>query len=334
MLGLVMQREADIHRASVPMEAPLMSVNCYLLSEGDDAYLVDTAWTPQSTPDHVTTLLSEAGVRPQELTGIILTHCHRDHIGHLVRLQAMTGVPVLLHTDEAKTLSLIFGAYARRRRELQSWFQSHGVPVGAAADMLDTIPKTQTLELLRPHWLSGGDVIRVGSRRWRVLLTSGHSPGHICLFEPERRLLLTGDHILNNESPNIGAWPGSPIDPLGRYMTSVRYLASLGIDWSLPGHGEPFQDVERLIGRQLSHHQFRLNDTMAALAGRPRTAFEVANSVPWVRRSMRFEQLPARHRYLAFGETLAHLQHLEALNMVQRSMASPIVWWVVAKTAE
>ena len=76
---------------------------------------------------------------------------------------------------------------------------------------------------------------------WSVHETPGHAPSHVCLFQPERRLLISGDHLLGRVSLyfDYGCTP----DPVGEFLDSLDGAEALDARLALSGHGRPFSDV-------------------------------------------------------------------------------------------
>ncbi|MBI3978086.1 MAG: MBL fold metallo-hydrolase [Chloroflexi bacterium] len=322
--------QEGIYQATVPVGFPLETVHCYLLVGGDDAYLVDTAWRPNDGHDHLLALFQEAGVEPRQLNGIILTHGHRDHAGHLAALNELTDAPVLVHPAEEPIYNPLVGP--AMQRALGDWFARHGVPAEVATGIvgLPRYLQMPVAPMRSPRWLADGDVIPVGSMRWEVIWTPGHTPGHVCLYERQLGLLITGDHVLPHETPNVSARPTLPPNPLGRYVDSLRRLQPLDVRKALPAHGDVFTNVQSILAHLISHHDVRLADVLAALQSGPRSTFEVAAAIPWVQRSMRFMDLAPFDRFLAFGETIAHLECLEGSGEVRRLASEPPVLWRLA----
>jgi glyoxylase-like metal-dependent hydrolase (beta-lactamase superfamily II) len=302
-----------------------MTVNCYLLTDGRDAVLIDTAAAPGGAGEHIRLLLAHAGVRPQEVTAIVLTHCHHDHLGGITDIQQLTGAPVLMHPEERFTL-----AEAQERsgqnKMLGAWLVRHGVPFEMASQMTGLLRLTESENIDYHRPVHDGDEIVIGSSGWLALHTPGHSPGHLCLYEPEQGVLITGDHVLPNESPNVSVRPGQPYDPLGRYLHSLELVGALAPTICLPGHGEPFRDLSSIVRNQIGHHAVRLTDISQSLVYGARSAFEVAATIPWVKRAKSLFELDDLHRFLALGETLAHLECLEAKGTVARQEGAPIMW--------
>ena len=76
---------------------------------------------------------------------------------------------------------------------------------------------------------------------WRVLETPGHAPSHVCLFQAERRLLISGDHVLGRISLYFDY--GWTPDPIGEFLCSLDVVDELDARLALSGHGRPFVDV-------------------------------------------------------------------------------------------
>ena len=112
---------------------------------------------------------------------------------------------------------------------------------------------------------------------WTVVETPGHAPSHVCLHQPERRLLISGDHLLGRVSPyfDVGYTP----DPVGEFLQSLDKVDALDTRLALAGHARPFTDVRGHIeaNRQLvARMRGAVRD---ALADGPRTAFELSPAV-------------------------------------------------------
>ena len=77
---------------------------------------------------------------------------------------------------------------------------------------------------------------------WEVVHTPGHAPSHVCLCQPERRILISGDHLLGRVSLyyDYGYTP----DPAGEFLTSLDRVEALDARLCLSGHGRTFTDVQ------------------------------------------------------------------------------------------
>jgi glyoxylase-like metal-dependent hydrolase (beta-lactamase superfamily II) len=114
---------------------------------------------------------------------------------------------------------------------------------------------------------------------------------------------VAGDTLLGSITPNVGLYPASRPDPLADYLGSLERITGLEARLALPGHGELIDDPAGRARELIAHHWERLEQTAAALNGRPRSAYEVSLSLfP--------EPLPSTLRRFALAETRAHLEYL------------------------
>lgn len=127
--------------------------------------------------------------------------------------------------------------------------------------------------------IEGGQVLKRGSSSLWVLSTPGHSPGHCCLYEPKKGLLISGDHILETITPNVGFWPEVE-DPLGIYIQNLLKTSYLKVELILPGHGRPFSNHKARLEELFLHHKKRCEEVLSLL-DEPKTAYEVVSQMHW-----------------------------------------------------
>ena len=162
-----------------------------------------------------------------------------------------------------------------------------------------------------------GDKLEIGDYRLLCLETPGHSPGHTCLYEKDKKLLFSGDHILFDITPNITHYPELD-NSLKHYLQSLKDVYSLEVRLVLPGHRSPGANHRPRIRELYKHHELRLNEAAAALENGEKTAYDVAPHITWEMAYKTWGQVPVMQRYFAIGETLAHLEYLVAENRVQK----------------
>jgi len=144
---------------------------------------------------------------------------------------------------------------------------------------------------------------------WQAYETPGHSPSHVCLFQPERRLLISGDHLLGRISLYF-EYGNSP-DPVGEFLHSLDVVEGLGARLCLPGHGRTFADVFAHIQANRRLVDERLATVLDALRGSEPTPFEVVPQVYG-------DALSQANAHWLLSKTLAYLTHLEALGRARR----------------
>jgi glyoxylase-like metal-dependent hydrolase (beta-lactamase superfamily II) len=167
------------------------------------------------------------------------------------------------------------------------------------------------------HDLVEGVVVGSDLGDWQVIETPGHAPSHVCLHQPRRRLLISGDHLLGRISLyfDFGWTP----DPVGEFETSLDKVDQLDARLALSGHGRPFTDVHGHVEGNRRLVADRLDAVRAALADEPGTPYELAPRVygeDWA---------PERATWL-MTKLLCWLRHLEVGGEAWCNGASPEVW--------
>jgi glyoxylase-like metal-dependent hydrolase (beta-lactamase superfamily II) len=143
--------------------------------------------------------------------------------------------------------------------------------------------------------------------------------GHICLYEPDKNLLVSGDHILIDITPNIQCWSDVQ-NPLKHYLSSLDKTAGLQVDLVLPGHRRLITDHLARIEELKNHHANRLAEVLTILDAGPMTAFGVAARMTWDLKCDDWKDFPVAQRWFATGEAISHLRLLEEEGKVGRKV--------------
>jgi len=204
----------------------------------------------------------------------------------------------------------------------------HGMSLGEAEEIVSGVLQ-ENLGCDEPPpstSLEDGQRLEIGDFCFDVLVLGGHSVAQICLYEPDLKLLLTGDQLLERITPNVGVWPYGEPHPLPRYIDSLRAIAGLPIEHVLPAHHHVYHaGVARAHGL-VAHHQRALRRFKEGLR-EGMTAVELGEA--------RYgKQSEALHRFLAMGETLAHLLWLESDGHVRSSEDAGVLRWAPIQRSE
>ncbi len=320
-----------IHHLKVPIpNNPLENTNVFLLRSDDGSILIDAGWNGDIALNALATQLGNIGLHFQDITRIIVTHAHHDHFGLAGRLRQLSGASVALHERDRDFLqppSADTGDYAR---SIEEWFLGHGLPRQELGAVRMFAAMRRSGSRVAPDViLKDGDTITSGNFNLRVIWTPGHSPGHICLYEPRRRLLFAGDHILPVITPNVSLQPLSTDNPLANFLASLQKVRGLDVELVLPAHETPFPDLKGRVDEILHHHELRNLEILEGLGHREMTAYEVAGHVTWMPElgGARLDQLPPGDRRMALTETLAHLEALRAEGRVSRSRRGGMIYY-------
>ncbi|MBS1699489.1 MAG: MBL fold metallo-hydrolase [Actinobacteria bacterium] len=255
---------------------------CYALIGTDGVHLIDPGW---DEPDSVAALvagLAAIGCTLADVRTVIATHFHPDHLGAADTLRrhgarvVFSGVEDVVLRQETAPAASDGDAY---RVQLREW----GVPEERWEELLASFDRAGLIPTESPDLpVADGAVLDLGGHRLRVIATPGHTDGHICLVDDERRLLYSGDHVLPRIYPGIGigVLPGG--DPLGDYFDSLDRLARYDDHLVLPGHEFCFRGLGARR-RQLVRHHLRRTDELAGLLRerRDRSIWDYASRLTW-----------------------------------------------------
>lgn len=197
------------------------STNCYVVSSGEESAIIDPSC---HNPREIGTLvahLKELGTTPSR---ILLTHGHIDHIFGCAALSSALGIGLEIHPDDEQLL-------------VRAPFQSQLFGIA-----LEQPPPVN-------RFISVGETISIGTSRWEVIHTPGHSPGSVSFYNAAEKVVISGDVLFNGSIGRTDLWKGS----LPILMDSIfQQLLPLGDDVRvLSGHGP-----ETTIGAERLHNPF------------------------------------------------------------------------------
>jgi glyoxylase-like metal-dependent hydrolase (beta-lactamase superfamily II) len=303
---------------SIPVPWPRSNLRytlSYLVGGRGGPALIDTGW---STEDGWTGLVDgvrQTGHDITELKYVLVTHAHADHLGMAGRVREASGALVGMHPAESATLRRrVDPAWGER---LSGWLRHRGAPDDEAADIAGLMAGAVGFHarLARPDVdVEDGSLPLGAGTALRAVWTPGHTPGHLCFYDEQRDVLLTGDHVLPRITPHIGLPPGAEGDPLGDYQASLRRLARYRPAEVLPAHEYRFADLGARLDGLLQHHRTRLAEIEHAVASDPGlSTWTVSEALTW---SRGWDRTRGVSRQSAVSETWAHLIHLQSRQRV------------------
>ncbi|MGM0617296.1 MAG: MBL fold metallo-hydrolase [Actinomycetota bacterium] len=200
-------------------------VNVIVLRDQDGITLVDAGLDRPG----LTARLARIGIAPSQVTRILLTHAHPDHIGGVARLRrAGSSAPVALGIND---LEVARGATAPPEPELLTARALSRVPKPGAWGRRSTVPDATALEDGQRLDVAGG---------LEVIATPGHTAGHVAFHLPDRDVVIAGDVVFNvfrlRPSPAFLCWRTAP------NLASLARLAELGAETLVLAHGAPVTD--------------------------------------------------------------------------------------------
>lgn len=320
-------------RTQLPISMPgLGHVNCYVLEDERGIAVVDPGLPGDDSWGHLVDRLGRAGYVVDDVHTVVVTHSHPDHFGGAARLHHEAGADVVTHEsfrtlfdlaqadDHDDSERLDVNSAEDRAAAMERWLAAPspwgGRRAGPSPEFLERIRASggsagSGFATPRPTIpLVDGQTITLARREWVAMHTPGHTYDHLCLYDPEFGVVLTGDHVLPSITPHIsGMTPHG--DPLALFFDSLRRMTDIGhVSVALPAHGHPFADLAGRAEHIIEHHEERLDII--------RNASQELLPTGTVEDFMRVLFKERSWGEMAESETYAHLEHLRELGDLSR----------------
>ncbi len=310
-----------VYRLRLPLPWPgVPHCNAWALSAGDGFVLVDTGMHNADSMSQLEGALAMCGLRLEEAKLVVCTHAHSDHCGQAVPIAARAGSELWIHPSHELMSRMVEDPEAVLARRLEVARQS-GVPEEPlrryAASRRGTAEPGIIGPLKGDKDLVSGVTVQSDLGEWVAYETPGHAPSHVCLFQPERRLLISGDHLLGRISLYF-EYGYSP-DPVGEFLSSLDVVERLGARLCLAGHGRTFTDVHAHIHGNRALVEEHLYKVLQAVEGAELTAFDLVGTIYG-------EALSQQNGQWLLSQTLGYLTHLESTGGVRRIPGEPERW--------
>jgi glyoxylase-like metal-dependent hydrolase (beta-lactamase superfamily II) len=309
-----------VFRLRLPLPWPgVPHCNAWALRAGDGVVLFDTGMHQPDSLANLERALAMCNLRLEDTRLIVCTHAHSDHCGQAPIIAERAGCDIWMHPSHELLKGMVEDPEAVFARRLEVARQS-GVPAEPLQRYAAEGKPRQTgfAGVIEPaRELIDGVTVTTDLGEWIVYETPGHSPSHVCLFQPDRRLLISGDHLLGRISLYF-EYGNSP-DPVGEFLRSLDVVQGLGARLCLPGHGRTFADVHAHIegNRKLVHE--RLERVTEALRQGPLTAFEIVPQVYG-------DSLSQQNAHWLLSKILSYLTHLQAVGRARALSGEPERW--------
>lgn len=308
-------RLPGVHKLSLPTPYPVGPVNVYYLP-GPDPTLVDTG---PNTPEALAALasgLAASGCAVEGVRRVLLTHGHPDHYGLAGWVRARSGASVWAGEGDRRMIEDHPAELFRWVAFLRASMPEAGFPPEPLERLCRFIEGRHGYGAPCPidRILREGDLVETGGRRLRVLLTPGHTPGSLCLYDEAGGILFAGDHLLPKITPNpilqiFSDFLADRFDSLVHYHASLDRLATLPHPLVLPGHGDDISDLPVRLEGVRGHTASRKARLLDLLAEGERPLYEVARAL--------FPEAPEGEMLLALFDATGHLDLLREAGRVE-----------------
>ena len=292
-------------------------VNAYAIAAGSGVVLVDTGLAEPGGLSRLEQALDQAGLKLEHVRLLVITHAHSDHYGLAAPIIEAAGCELWMHPNHEHMTRAVTDAERAFERRIEVARQS-GVPEQALQGYREAQGKGDTgiVAIVEPNRdLLPGVVVETDLGAWNVYETPGHAPSHIVLHQPERGLLISGDHLLGRVSLfyDYGWTP----DPAGEFLSSLDVVDALDARLCVSGHGRPFIDVRGHIEANRTAVAERIDLVRQAIASERHTPFEIVPSL------MGEDNLTPMMVNWGLAEVLSYLRYLERRGEVEKVDSQP-----------
>ncbi len=294
----------NIFRIKVHTPYPVGPVNAYLIKKRPYT-LIDSGPDTDEGRETLLSGLEKAGVKPEEIERVIITHNHSDHSGLANWLNRISGAQIFVHRLEVRKMQNEYIYY----QENLPFLHEAGLPqyeLNNIINDIDPVPRP-VLPNQGVTLLSGGELLEYADMKLRIHHLPGHCGGHICLHDEENHIFFAGDLILKHITPNPLMEAIEPdlkerLPVLSQYINSVNIFGGLSVKIALPGHGSFIQGNRDVAARAVRHHQDRLEHYLAVMDGKEYSVYELMRVL--------YPRVKGFQIYLALSEVNAHLDYL------------------------
>jgi len=320
------QEIADsFYMITLPMPFRLGYVNVFLIVHNKEAALFDTGLNIRGTLPKIEASLESVGLSIENIGQIFLTHSHADHCGVAGLIKERSGAIIHMseegkrHIERMKDGELV----VKRMRE---FLCRHGLPektLDFIAKMFvrfkDVTSPFEVDQILKPH-----KIYEICGKTFEAIPTPGHANGHNCFYFENENILLSGDHVLPDITPNLSPDLFDPgFRPLDAFLSSLDMVKDLPVEMVYPSHGAPFSNLSGRVSEMKEHHRERKGLILDAIGKGQKNTFQISLDIFG-------EDLSPFDKFLAINETYVHILELLKEGRVKEESNGKYVSYVVA----
>jgi glyoxylase-like metal-dependent hydrolase (beta-lactamase superfamily II) len=303
----------NFYMITLPMPFRLQHVHVFALIHNGKVALFDTGVNTPETLAKLEHSLKSIGKTIQDIDRIYITHFHTDHCGIAGRIREISGALIAMsvidtqriHDDQKGGLDI---------NRIKLFYRAQGLSekfIEALVELLDYFRKA-TIPFRVDITLADYECVAVGDKEFEVIPVPGHTSGQVCFFFRNEKILLSGDHILPQITPNLSPDPYNPgFRPLKSYLDSLQRVKNLPVAKVYPGHGEPFLHLKERVEEIIEHHGERKALVLDSVKEGPKTAYQVSLDIFG-------RNLPEFDQFLAVNEAYAHLIELKEEGLIKQ----------------
>ena len=318
--GTALEVAHGVHWLRMPLPMSLNHINLYLLEGNSGWTIVDTGIRGEETRDHWHDIF-ENHLKGKPVTQIICTHMHPDHTGQAGFLSNRWRAPLLMSYSEYYQARVM----GTMMQDGNNWFMSdYFERAGLSSEFLEKMrdmrsqfaPEPEDLPIPGSYIrLNDGDQLEIGDNTWEIIVGTGHSPEHVCLYSHKLKLLISGDQVLPVITSNVSVMPTEPFgNPmLGWIDSHEKFKVRIPDDTLvLPAHNEPFYGIQERLQQLIDHNDDRML-IIEENCVEPQIAVDL---LPLLFK----RKLDAHSMFMGLGECIAHLHCLISYGRIERTL--------------
>ncbi|MEJ9229369.1 MBL fold metallo-hydrolase [Peribacillus butanolivorans] len=313
----------EIYPIIAPSALSLKSINFYLVKQDESLTLVDAGMNDDVCWNALQNTLKENGFTIKDITEILLTHHHGDHVGLVNRITALHPIPVYAHSKSVPRLKRDPDFLSMRIEFYKQLYLQMGC--GELGDkqvayLFNAVDNNKDQRL-------NCDIIEITEKKWlnfEVIEFPGHAPDQIAFLDQKEKRLLAGDLLIKHISSNALVEPdenGNRMLTLVDHIDSLKRCLSLQINLILPGHGNIIEHPGSLIEKRLNSIESKSQKILALIESGISTGNELAKTF--------YKEKYVKEFPLVMSEIIGHLDYLEYQEKINKEIIKNVVHYYV-----
>ncbi|MCO0597530.1 MBL fold metallo-hydrolase [Peribacillus butanolivorans] len=313
----------EIYPIIAPSALSLKSINFYLVKQDESLTLVDAGMNDDVCWNALQNTLKENGFTIKDITEILLTHHHGDHVGLVNRITALHPIPVYAHSKSIPRLKRDPDFLSMRIEFYKQLYLHMGC--GELGDkqvayLFNAVDNNKDQRL-------NCDIIEITEKKWlnfEVIEFPGHAPDQIAFLDQKEKRLLAGDLLIEHISSNALVEPdenGNRMLTLVDHIDSLKRCLSLQINLILPGHGNIIEHPGSLIEKRLNSIESKSQKILPLIESGISTGNELAKTF--------YKEKYVKEFPLVMSEIIGHLDYLEYQEKINKEIIKNVVHYYV-----
>jgi len=310
----------------VPETNMLKSINFYLVEKNDALFLIDAGVNKDSYWEHLENAFHKHGYQLRDLTAILLTHHHIDHIGLVYRIAEHHDIPIYIHPYAIPIL--------KRNPDFikmnYDFFKDLFDKLNCGDFGNERVKKIYDRRMTHPDSAIDWNLHEIQDKKlfdFEVIDIPGHSPDQVAFYIPEEKTIFLGDVLIDHLASNAFVEPTfdrNRIKSLAQHRESLIKIIKLNPELALSGHGKPIHEPAALAKRRLKAIDNKANSYLAMIENGISTGSELVKQ----RHPKKYEEM----FYTVIRDALNFLDYLEDEGKIKKEEISGVWHYTVAQS--